>query len=517
MRLPGPPELLPGRPDAVVDLRTDEGAALVGGTWRYSDATVEDIDFVGVGPDLAPSGAPNRTYDIAPHAEAVDFDDSGWDVLLPRDTERRLSTGRICFTWYRIGVTVPKRVGDLDPTGATVVFEVVVDDYAEVWVDGKLPLSLGASGGPVVAGFNAPNRVVLTSDARPGQRFQIAVFGMNGPISASPRNFVWIRSATLDFHAASSAAIGGAAEPGRLQPVATGFAAPTGPVWTPDGALLFNSPEANTVYRWAPPGTVTVFRVKSGYAGVDIGAYAEPGAAGLAFDRQGRLTLCEHGNRRVLRVEPRGNTTVLADRYDGKRLNSPHGLAYRSDGTLYFTDPPRGLPGGADDPKRELPFSGVYRLRAGEVVLLTDELTAPTGIALAPDDRTLYVREWVPGRSLLMRYPLDDAGGLGGDGEVFAHLGGAGGRGENEGVDVPDGVAVDDAGLVYAGAPDGVRVLAPDGRLLGTLPVPETPRGLAWGDDDGRTLYITAGSGVYRSRCPLPDHAAGPVGEGARR
>ena len=120
---------------------------------------------------------------------------------------RRLVDGRVCFNWYRITVTIPERVGDFDPTGATVVFEVAIDDYAEVWVDGELPHALGDSGGPVVAGFNAPNRVVLTRDARPGQRFQIAVFGINGPISASPLNYIWMRTATLDFYAAERAAV----------------------------------------------------------------------------------------------------------------------------------------------------------------------------------------------------------------------------------------------------------------------------------------------------------------------
>ena len=169
-RLPGPPELLPGRPDAVVDLQTDEGAALVGGRWRYADAEVREIDFVEVGaPDdpLGPGGVPNRTYDVLPHAEVPNFDDSAWEPLPPADTMRRLSQGRVCFNWYRIAVTIPERVGDFDPTGSTVVFEVVIDDYAEVWVDGEMPLALGLTNGQVVGGFNAPNRVVLTRYARP--------------------------------------------------------------------------------------------------------------------------------------------------------------------------------------------------------------------------------------------------------------------------------------------------------------------------------------------------------------
>jgi gluconolactonase len=204
-RLPGPPELLPGLPDAIVDLQTDDGVDLVGGQWRYHDARVTDIDFVHVGDDLGPSGPPNRTFDIEPHAEPVEFDDSAWDVLAPADTMRRLSTGRNCFIWYRLSVTIPERIGEFATTGSTAVFEVVIDDCAEVWVNGQMPLVLGQTGGQTVAGFNAPNRVVLGQDVRPGQRFLIAVFGINGPLSASPRNYIWMRSATLDFYSADRA------------------------------------------------------------------------------------------------------------------------------------------------------------------------------------------------------------------------------------------------------------------------------------------------------------------------
>ena len=268
-RLPGPPELLPGRPDAIVDLQTDEGAALVGGRWRYSDARVEEIDFVELGsPEdpLGPGKVPNRTYDVVPHAEGVDFDDSGWESLAPADTMRRLANGRVCFNWYRIEVTLPERIGELDVTGATVVFEVVVDDYAEVWVNGGLPHALGAIGGQVVGGFNAPNRVVLTRDARPGERFVIAVFGINGPISASPHNYIWMRTATLDLYAPDRASFEQPAElhvertspalddlvpaDARLERVAGGFEFTEGPVWSPDGALLFSSPNTNAIYRF---------------------------------------------------------------------------------------------------------------------------------------------------------------------------------------------------------------------------------------------------------------------------
>jgi gluconolactonase len=514
--LPGPPEYLPSRPDAIVDLQTHEGAALVGGQWRYNDTQVREVDFAGVGPDLGPSGPANRTYEVIPHAQAAGFDDAGWTVLSPPDTQQRLSTGRVCFNWYRITVTIPERVGDLDPTGSTVVFETVVDDYAEVWVNGAQPLALGDTGGHVVAGFNTPNRVVLTQAARPGQRFTIAVFGINGPISAAPANYIWMRTATLDFYApdrawtaeelaveivpadTGSRALDAIVPPGaRLERVAGRFEFTEGPVWTRDGALLFSSPNTNTIYRWAPPGMVTVFRPKSGYTGADIGRYAQPGSNGLTFDPEGRLTICQHGNRRVIRVEPHGNITVLADQYAGKRLNSPNDLVYGSDGTLYFTDPPFGLPGGFADPKKELPFSGVFRVREGVVSLVTPDLSGPNGIALSPDERYLYVGNWDPDHKIVMRHALGSDGSVTGS-EVFFDATAA------EGEDAIDGLKVDTAGHVYLCGPGGIWVLSPSGEHLGTIRLPESPHNLAWGDQDARTLYITALTSIYRIRLGIP-------------
>jgi gluconolactonase len=510
--LPGPAELLPGKPDAVVDIQTEEGVRLVGGEWRYADARVEEIDFVAVGsPDdpLGPGKLPNRTYDVVPHAEATDFDDSGWRVLAPADTMLRLGTGRVSFNWYRINVTVPERVGDFDPTGATVVFEVVVDDYAEVWLNGELPLALGYTGGQVVGGFNAPNRVVLTRDARPGQRFQLAVFGMNGPISASPRNYIWMRTATLDFYARERAPVGkevelrvertaegldGAVPPAaRLERIAGGFEFTEGPVWS-GGGLLFSSPNTNVIYRWDPIGTVSVFRAKSGYTGLDIGRYHQPGSNGLALDPDGLLAICQHGNRRIIRVNPHGDVTVLADSYEGRRLNSPNDLVYRSDGTLFFTDPPFGLPRGFDDPEKELPFSGVFRVSDGEIALVTDELAGPNGIALSPDERFLYVGNWDPERKVVLRVDVDD-----GSSEVFYDLTDA------PGDDAIDGLAVDAAGNLFVCGPGGIWVLSSAGEQLGLVELPEAPHNLAWGDADGRTLYITAETSVYRLRLEAND------------
>jgi gluconolactonase len=501
-RLPGPPELLPGRPDAVIDLQTDEGLSLVVGEWRHSDAEVHEIDFVEVGSEadpLGPGDKPNRTYDVWPHAEATDYDDSAWRVLAPEDTMLRLANGRVCFNWYRLEVTIPERIGDFDPTGSTVVFEVVLDDYAEVWVNGELPVALGDTGGRVVGGFNAPNRVVLTEDARPGDRFQLAVFGANGPISASPPNYIWMRTATLDFYASERAQVteeapleveGSLAADLRLERVATGFEFTEGPVWARDGALLFSSPNTNVIYRWTPAGALTVFRPKSGYTGVDIGRYHQPGSNGLTFDPDGLLTICQHGNRRVIRVNPHGDITVLADRYDGKRLNSPNDLVYRSDGTLFFTDPPFGLP---DPGESELGFSGVYRVRDGKVELVTAELAGPNGIAFSPDERFLYVGNWDEERKIVLRIDLE-----GSSSDVLFDMTDAPGE------DAIDGLKVDVEGNLYVCGPGGIWVLSPEGEYLGTLRLPEAPHNLAWGDEDGRTLYVTALTSVYRVRLGVP-------------
>jgi gluconolactonase len=513
-------------PAAVVDLRTDEGARLVRAQWRYSDVGIVAVDHRDPGPDLRASGAANRTSDIAPHAQAADFDDTGWEVVPPAALEQRRSHGRLAFNWYRTRVTLPEKVGGLEVRGSTVVFELVLDDYAEIWVDGKLPLVLGQTGGGAVKGFNAPNRVVLTTDARPGQQFQLAVFGINGPLSQPPANFIWVRSATLDFFPRGR--LGGVTgaparivrlspeldrivAPGtRLEKLAGGFQFTEGPVWHPDGYLLFSDPNANTIYRWSPEGSVSVFRTKSGYTGVDIGRYHQPGSNGLTLDRDGLLTINEHGNRRVTRLERTGKITVLADRYDGKRLNSPNDLVYRSDGALYFTDPPFGLPGTFDDPAKELPFSGVYRVANGTVTLLTKELSGPNGIAFSPDEKFLYVDNWDLGRKVLLRYEVDGDGTLG-RGTVFHDF-----TAEREPVAL-DGIKVDVEGNVYVSAPGGLWILSPEGTALGRIVPPEHDANFTFGDADGRSLYLTASTGLYRIRVGIPGVRPGAPVQAASR
>ena len=502
------------RPDAIVDLKSDEGIGLVKGQWRYSNAKVVEVDHRSPGADLAPSGPPNRTQDIDIHAGATDFDDSTWEVLKPAQLEERRSTGRLCFNWYRASITIPDTIGSFDPTGSTVVFEIAVDDYAEVWVDGKLPLALGQSGGQLIKGFNAPNRVLLTRNARPGQKIQLAVFGINGPLSNPPGNFIWVRSATLDFYKTTQ--IGPTqfvnteivrVDPGldaivppdaKLEKLAGGFLFTEGPVWVPatantSGYLLFSDPNANTIYRWSADGQVSVFRTKSGYAGFNVGEYHQPGSNGLALDKQGRLTINQHGNRRVVRVEPRGNITVLADQFDGKRLNSPNDLVYRSDGALYFTDPPFGLPKVFDDPRKELPYSGVYCVKDGQVKLVSAELDAPNGLAFSPDEKYLYVNNWNDKKKIILRYDVNQDCTLI-NSTLFFDMTNAPGN------DSLDGLKVDRQGNVYSTGPGGLWVISPEGKQLGLIKGPEDPHNMAWGDDDSKTLYITALTGIYRIR-----------------
>ena len=500
-------------PAAVVDLRTDEGARLVQAQWRYSDVGIVTVAHHEPGPDLRATGAPNSTHDIAPQAQGADFDDSAWETIAPAALEQRRSHGRLAFNWYRTRVTLPEKLGDLEVRGSTVLLELVLDDYAEIWVDGKLPLVLGQTGGQTITGFNAPNRVVLTTDARPGQQIQLAVFGINGPVSQPPANFIWVRSATLDFYprgrwggttGAPAKVVRLSSELDRIVPrgarlekLAGGFRFTEGPVWHPDGYLLFSDPNANTIYRWSPEGTVSVFRTKSGYTGVDIGRYHQPGSNGLTLDPEGLLTINEHGNRRVTRLERTGRITVLADRYEGKRLNSPNDLVYRSDGSLYFTDPPFGLPGAFDDPAKELPFSGVYRVADGAVTLLTRELRGPNGLAFSPDEKYLYIGNWDLERKVLMRYEVYPDGTLG-QGQVFHDF-----TADREPVAL-DGIKVDIEGHVYVSAPGGVWILSPAGKTLGRIVPPEHDANFTFGDSDGRTLYLTASTGLYRIRVGVP-------------
>ncbi|MBV8404366.1 MAG: hypothetical protein JO203_09245, partial [Gammaproteobacteria bacterium] len=190
----------PREPAATVDLTTEAGARLMHAAWRYSDARIVDIEFRAPDAQGQPTGPPVATHDITPHAGPGDFDDSAWPVIPATELGERRGTGRVSFNWYRVNVTVPERLGSFDPSGAALWLETRLDDYAEVWVDGELDRAYGQQGGSVVAGWNAVNRVLLGRHVRPGQKIQLAIFGMNAPISDAPTNYIFVREARLVFY-----------------------------------------------------------------------------------------------------------------------------------------------------------------------------------------------------------------------------------------------------------------------------------------------------------------------------
>lgn len=281
----------------------------------------------------------------------------------------------------------------------------------------------------------------------------------------------------------------------QLERIASGHRWVEGPAWDGrNGALLFSDIPANTVYRWVSTGGVRPFVTPSGYSGAAPFTGKEPGSNGLTFDAAGRLVLCEHGDRRITRLDADGRRRVLVDRYQGRRLNSPNDAVYARNGDLYFTDPPFGLPGTFDDPQRELPFSGVYRLRRdGTLELLTDALRAPNGIELSPDERTLYVTDVDPDRPAWLAFELRDDG-LGArrvlaDARPWTLLRRGG----------PDGLDADAQGHLFAAGPEGVFVFAPNGVLLGVIETGVPTANVAWGED-GSTLFIAADTSIYRLR-----------------
>jgi gluconolactonase len=280
----------------------------------------------------------------------------------------------------------------------------------------------------------------------------------------------------------------------KMEKLAEGYDWSEGPVWDREGGfLLFSDVPMNTVYKWKPGmAKPEVFLKPSGYTG-STPRGGEPGSNGLLMDSQGRLVLCQHGDRRVARLEADGKFKTLVDNYEGKKFNSPNDGVYHSDGSLYFTDPPYGLIGKNDDPKKEISFNGVYRLSPkGELTLLTKEMTYPNGIALSPDEKTLYVANSDPAKAIWMAFPLNSDGTIG-KGRVFFDAT----RGVKTLKGLPDGLKVDKDGNLFATGPGGVLIFAPDGTHLGTLNTGEATANVGWGDD-GSTLYITADMYIAR-------------------
>lgn len=299
----------------------------------------------------------------------------------------------------------------------------------------------------------------------------------------------------------------------KVQRVATGFLKWTeGPVWTRAQTLLFAEIPANNIDQWVPGKGASVFIHPSGYTGSAPYGGPEPGSNGMTLDASGRLTVAGHARRNVWRLEslaPDAAITVLADFFEGKPLNSPNDLVYRSDGSLYFTDPPYGLPTQGDrDPLKQQRVNGVYRILDaqahrpgappdhGKLQLLVRDLPRPNGLAFSPDQKFLYVTNSGP-KLQWMRYPVQPDGTLG-SGTLLLDATSEGARGG------PDGIKVDRKGNIYSSGAGGVWILSADGRHLGTIEIPERVGNLTWGDADSRTLYITASTSVYSVRLNIP-------------
>jgi gluconolactonase len=291
-----------------------------------------------------------------------------------------------------------------------------------------------------------------------------------------------------------------------LERVATGFTWVEGPVWIPSGYLMFAEITSNSIRKLSPTGTVSIFMQPSGYKGSAPFHGKEPGTNGMTLDSSGRLTVAGHAQRDIFRLESldaKAQATILADSYQGMRLNSPNDLVYKKDGSLYFTDPPYGLPTQSDkDPAKQLHVNGVYRLpnassqkpgaapARDQLQLLVKDLPRPNGIAFSPDERYLYVNNSEP-KKLWMRYRVKEDGTLT-DAKVFYDAT------SDPRPGAPDGMKVDQDGRVYSAGPGGVWIFSPEGKPLGVLLIPKAVSNVNWGGPDRKTLYVTATDSVYR-------------------
>ncbi len=283
----------------------------------------------------------------------------------------------------------------------------------------------------------------------------------------------------------------------QIEVLAHGFEWTEGPIWVPrgEGYLLFSDIPRNSIYKWEEGQGLSLFMKPSGYTGEEIWE-PEPGTNGLTLDAQGRLVMCEHGNRRITRLirEKDCVKQTLADRYQGKRLNSPNDLVYRSNGDLYFTDPPYGLPKRHEDPRLELDHFGVYRLTPdGELTLLTAEMSRPNGLAFSPDEKTLYVSQSDPAAAVWMAYEVQADGTLG-KGRVFKDVTDQVGQGPG----LPDGMKVDVHGNLFATGPGGIHIYTPQGELLGKIVTGEKTANCTFGGKNHDVLYITADMYICR-------------------
>jgi gluconolactonase len=280
----------------------------------------------------------------------------------------------------------------------------------------------------------------------------------------------------------------------QIEKVAGGFQFTEGPLWRPEGRLWFSDVVGNVVRSVTPSRQVEV-RIQNAGGQTDAPPGSFIGPNGMIADKDGNVLLCQHANRRIVLVARDLRITPYLEKFEGKRFNSPNDLVYRSDGSLYFTDPPYGLLKQDDDVAKELKFNGVFRYAGGNLQVVIKDLTRPNGIAFSPDGQTLYISNSDEKRRIWMRYDVGADGSVS-NGRVFADV-----TAEKE-EGLPDGMKVDSQGNVYGTGPGGVWVFSADGRHLGTIKPPEIPANCNWGYG-GKTLYITARTSVYRIKLAI--------------
>ena len=273
----------------------------------------------------------------------------------------------------------------------------------------------------------------------------------------------------------------------KLEKVAGGFQFTEGPMWRED-RLWFSDLVGNKMYAVSPEAKVELLMDHSGGL-KDVPAQSYKGSNAMVTAQDGSVLMCQHGLRRIVRLDEQLRPRLFLDRWEGKRFNSPNDLVFAPDGALWFTDPPFGLDKQALDPAKEIPFSGVYRFSRGKLTAVITDLPNPNGIGFSPDGRTLYVSNSGP-KMFVNRYSVGPNGTVGPASLLISYPEAA-----NNGV--PDGLKLDSAGNVWSTGPGGIRIITPEGKVLGQIRVPEVAANLAWAND-GRTLYITASSSVYR-------------------
>lgn len=282
----------------------------------------------------------------------------------------------------------------------------------------------------------------------------------------------------------------------KIEIIASGFGHLEGPVWVTDSTyLLVNDTQAQTTYKWSPQTGLSKFIEHNGYTG-RLPYSEEPGSNGMTIDRQGRLIICDHGDRRIaaLPLRGKGGKRTLTDNVGGKRYSSPNDVVAHANGSLYFSDPPYGLPLKEKDPTRETTVNGVYRLAPnGTVTLVIQDMHLPNGLAFSPDGKTLYVTQSDSLKPLINAYPVLADGSLG-KGKLFFDATTVPKLRYKE---VPDGIKVDREGNYWVAGPGGLLILSPGGKLLGRIDTGEVISNCAWGDD-GSTLYIASSQYLCR-------------------